>query len=279
MDLIEVPERNGQSSLLGFVQIRRGECSSAPTLPDTFGSRYACPAACPPGSPCLDGFTLPAGIDTGSAGARFHYKSPWSSINVAMRSTDSGETWGVPVLMDSNPNLGSGYLIAMNAKQGCEVSAVSVDRGASASAPAAVIGFIRPILSPVMWEARSTDQGRSWLPLARGAFPLYDTTATVTRSGVLLIAGRTPGGHGIQASWDGGNSYRLFTVDVPPGGGPLREIAPDLIIVMYVGFPGRLVRYMLGRVGHDPPSLTPVPPKEWSERSQKADVVNASSVW
>ena len=74
--------------------------------------------------------------------------------------------------------------------------------------------------------------------MSRGVFEMeaMGSTCISTQSGVLLVAGRFPA-ITIQASWDGGFSFKFFTVDTSSmwGNGAMVEIAPD--VVLFGAFP------------------------------------------
>ncbi|MSO21832.1 MAG: DUF1080 domain-containing protein [Acidobacteria bacterium] len=151
-----------------------------------------------------------------------------ADFSFCIRSTDGGQTWSTPVNIDG-PNPSPGFV--MDAREtASEVSAAQTREGK-------ILALIRPESSPWMWETWSEDGGRSWQPAARGPFPMYASTDSMssTASGGLLIAGRHPG-IAVQLSQDSGISWQCARIDTPfYANGATLEVEPNVILYIYDG--------------------------------------------
>ena len=98
-----------------------------------------------------------------------------------------------------------------------------------------VVALIRPTVAPTMWTSRSDTDGSSWRPLSRAAFPMWALghAAVSTKSGVILVGGRWPS-LSVQASWDGGHTWRLFVVDnCDTAQGAMLEVRDNVVLFTY----------------------------------------------
>ena len=143
------------------------------------------------------------------------------------RSTDDGRTWSEPVNVDNRGCNRKGEPIDGNMDL-TEMSAVQTGDGG-------IMGLIRPVYSPWMWETWSNDGGVTWGPCVRGPFPGYATTNLLcTKAGALLIAHRQPSMM-IHCSRDDGHTWDEGT-QVDSGlwcMGVLREVEPDVVLHVY----------------------------------------------
>ncbi len=164
----------------------------------------------------------------------------------SIRSDDGGESWAEPVLMDGPP-YNEAYI--MTIKCGCETSVAQLSDGS-------LLSLNRPIVSPVMWETRSCDGGRTWTPMCRGSFPMYASCSSMicTASGAVLIGGRFPA-LAVQVSRDNGFTWQFHQIDTCAwANGAMFEIEPDVVLYMYGG--REEFRYQVLRV--TPTSIEPV---------------------
>ena len=143
------------------------------------------------------------------------------------RSTDDGLTWSTPVNVDNRGLDKDGNQIDGNMDL-TEVCAAQMGNGN-------IMGLIRPIYSPWMWETWSKDGGVTWGPCVRGPFPGYATSNMLrTKSGAVLVAHRQPN-MTINCSRDDGHTWDQGTII--DGGlwcmGEMREIEPDVVLYVY----------------------------------------------
>ncbi len=114
-----------------------------------------------------------------------------------------------------------------------------------------VMGFIRPVYSPWMWETWSDDGGRSWGACVRGPFPGYAAPNMLrTASGTLLIAHRMPM-LTVHCSLDEGRTWdQGTTIDSGLWAmGSMIEIEPDLVLYLYWDSYESLMRAQRLKVG------------------------------
>lgn len=108
-------------------------------------------------------------------------KHTWSGQHFqafSCRSTDDGRTWSDPVNVDNRGPDQNGKQIDGNMDL-TEVCAVQMGNGH-------IMGLIRPVYSPWMWETWSKDGGVTWGPCVRGLFPGYATPNMLrTKSGLF----------------------------------------------------------------------------------------------
>ena len=181
------------------------------------------------GALLLFAYTVTGGDESNSTidGQGYYSSPPPGSANYCVRSTDGGETWSDPINLD-----GSRHLIKSGqiGKPGCEISVAQTLEGH-------IIALTRPIHSPVMWEAWSYDDGVTWQPLARGPFPMYACTQsmTSTQNGALIIGGRFPG-LGLQVSHDHGMTWTGYNIDNAAwANGAMLEVEPNVVLFIYGG--------------------------------------------
>ena len=152
--------------------------------------------------------------------------TPPISMSTCIRSTDGGETWSDPILLDGPPYGGHWTLKG----QPSEITAVE-------TADDSILALARPLRSPFMWESWSSDGGQTWTPQTRGPFPMYACTRArvCTSSGTILIGGRFPG-LAVQVSRDGGMSWTCYRVDTCGwANGAMIEVEPDIVAFLYGG--------------------------------------------
>ena len=161
-------------------------------------------------------------------GVRYWGPITEADFGFSIRSTDGGKTWSEPVGVNG-PNPSPQYFMVAK-ETGSEVSGAETRQGH-------IVALIRAYTSPWMWESWSTDGGKSWSPAARGPFPMYAATnsMTSTTSGYLVIAGRHPG-VGLQVSRDDGMTWRTTRIDTPfYANGFSLEVEPDVVLYIYDG--------------------------------------------
>ena len=154
----------------------------------------------------------------------------WGSTHYqafSCRSTDDGRTWSEPVNVDNRGLDLNGNQIDGNMDL-TEVCAVQTGNGY-------IMGLIRPVFSPWMWETWSKDGGVSWGPCMRGPFPGYATPNMLrTESGAILVAHRQPT-MTVHCSRDDGHTWDQGTLI--DGGlwcmGAMREVEPDVVLYLY----------------------------------------------
>lgn len=171
------------------------------------------------------------------------FKTGVSGMNLCLRSTDGGKTWSDPIDIDGPPHT-EPWLIR---KEASEISVTQTPRGD-------LLALVRPWASPVMWESRSKDDGKTWTPLARGAFPMYacNNSIITTSSGAIVMGGRFPG-MALQVSRDNGMSWQFYQIDRAAwANGAMVEVEPDVVLYVYGGLmdPNKM-RYQLIRVTPD----------------------------
>ena len=160
-------------------------------------------------------------------GRRYQLKPPPGSINICLRSTDSGQSWSAPVNVDGPPYYDDMWMIP---KGSSEISASQARDGS-------IMSLVRPYSSPFMWETWSKDGGKTWTPKARGPFPMYacNNSMITTTSGVIIIGGRFPG-MGVQVSHDDGMTWKCFRIDTCVwANGAMYEVEPDVVLYVYGG--------------------------------------------
>ena len=167
------------------------------------------------------------------------------------RSTDDGRTWSEPVNVDNRGLDQNGKQIDGNMDL-TEVCAVQMGDGG-------IMGLIRPVYSPWMWETWSKDGGVTWGPCVRGPFPGYATPNMLrTKSGAVLVAHRQPT-MTVNCSRDDGHTWDQGTLI--DGGlwcmGAMREVEPDVVLYVYWDSFESHMRAQLIRIGSD--RLEPVP--------------------
>jgi len=174
------------------------------------------------------------------------------SMNFCLRSTDGGQTWSDPINMDGPPYDDS---FVQFHKDGAEISGTQTKEGK-------ILAMMRPIFFGVMWETWSEDDGQTWTPMMRSAFPMYGCSGalTTTSSGYLIIGGRFSG-MGVQVSYDSGMTWRFHQVDTATwANGAMCEIDPDVVLFVYGGWDSlRQLRYQIIRVTEA--GLEPLPVK------------------
>jgi hypothetical protein len=165
------------------------------------------------------------------------------------RSDDDGATWSEAVNIDTPGVDADGKPLDGNLDF-TEVSAVELANGR-------IMGFVRPIYSPTMWEIQSDDGGRSWAPAVRGPFPGYAAPNMVrTACGALLIAHRAPN-LTVHCSLDDGLNWDQGTM-IDSGlwaMGSMVEVEPDVVLYVYWDTYATLVRgqrFRVGAAGLDP---------------------------
>jgi hypothetical protein len=186
--------------------------------------------------------------------------APLLAYNIAIRSTDGGESFSAPIDIDGTEG-GVDPSAGMNAKEASEISSAELSNGD-------VMILVRPNISPFMWESRSSSNGAAWGPLTRGAFPMYAcfNSMLTTRSGVTMICGRYPA-ISCQLSWDYGMTWRFYTVDLSSAWaqGSLLELEEDDTVLWFYGSRGPgagtgpyELRTQMLKISHDPPGLSVV---------------------
>jgi len=143
------------------------------------------------------------------------------------RSTDDGRTWSAPVNIDNRGVDQDGKQIDGNMDL-TEVCGVQMGNGN-------IMGLIRPMYSPWMWETWSKDSGVTWSACVCGPFPGYATPNMLrTKSGAVLVAHRQPT-MTINCSRDDGHTWDNGTLI--DGGlwcmGAMREVEPDVVLHVY----------------------------------------------
>ena len=130
----------------------------------------------------------------------------WGSYKAqvySIRSTDGGKTWSAPVNVDGVRKQGG----ERGVLPGC---LDLIEPVASFTADGRLLAYCRPIYSPTMWQATSTDAAQTWDAVAIGPFPGYSAGMICTSSGALLVAHRFPNTT-IHTSLDGGRSWDAGT--------------------------------------------------------------------
>jgi hypothetical protein len=182
------------------------------------------------GTICLFAYTaMNATYKTIKGRMYFDCPIPWTS-GYCFRSTDGGDSWSEPADIDEWPRDDAKTMVA---KEGSETSVAQTRDGK-------ILALVRPMRSPVMWETWSADDGATWLPLARGPFPMYacNNSMISTANGTLIIGGRFPG-MGIQVSVDDGMTWQGYTIDSAIwANGAMFEIEPNVVLFLYGGKDG-----------------------------------------
>ncbi len=154
----------------------------------------------------------------------------WGSFKAqvySIRSTDGGKSWAAPVNVDGVRKQGG--------KRGVLPGCLDlIEPVAAFTADGRLLAYCRPIYSPTMWQATSTDAAQTWDAVAIGPFPGYSAGMICTSSGALLVAHRFPNTT-IHTSLDGGRSWDAGTaVDWPVwASGKFVEVAPDVVLFVY----------------------------------------------
>jgi hypothetical protein len=158
------------------------------------------------------------------------------------RSTDNGHTWSDWVNIDNPGTDAKGQPIGGNLDL--------TETCAAQTASGKIFALIRPIYSPWMWEASSTDSGRTWGPVVRGPFPGYATPNMLrTRSGAILVAHRLPY-MTIHTSLDDGRTFDQGTIidSATWAMGSMLEVEPNEVLYVYWDSFESLMRAQLIRV-------------------------------
>ena len=161
-------------------------------------------------------------------GRIYYLLAPPTLMCLCVRSTDDGQSWSEPVNLDGPPYSEDTAMLAKDYRN--EISAARTRDGR-------ILTLTRPIYSPFMWESWSDDGGRSWTPAARGPFPMYACTHSITStaSGALLIGGRFPG-MAVEVSHDDGMTWDCYMVDSASwSNGAMYEVEPDVVLFLYGG--------------------------------------------
>ncbi len=181
------------------------------------------------------------------------YKSQVYSI----RSTDGGKSWSAPMNVDGVRKQGG----ERGVLPGC---LDLIEPVASFTADGRLLAYCRPIYSPTMWQATSSDAALTWDAVAIGPFPGYSAGMICTSSGALLVAHRFPNTT-IHTSLDGGRAWDAGTsVDWPVwASGKFVEVAPDVVLFVYRDDHIRFMRGQFIRITED--GLEPLP-RDWQPR-------------
>ena len=181
----------------------------------------------------------------------------WGSYKAqvySIRSTDGGKTWSAPVNVDG--------VRKQDGKRGVLPGCLDlIEPVASFTADGRLLAYCRPIYSPTMWQATSTDAAQTWDAVAIGPFPGYSAGMICTSSGALLVAHRFPNTT-IHTSLDGGRSWDAGTcVDWPVwASGKFVEVAPDVVLFVYRDDHIRFMRGQFIRITEH--GLEPLP-RDW----------------
>ncbi|MBM3804255.1 MAG: exo-alpha-sialidase [Acidimicrobiia bacterium] len=179
-----------------------------------------------------DGAVLAFGLSYHNSSLKSANIWQWGSHHTqafATRSEDNGKTWSEWKNLD-NPGLTQvtkGDQIGSNLDL-TEVCAVQTGTGK-------IMALIRPIYSPWMWEASSTDGGKTWGPVVRGPFPGYATpNMPRTASGAILVAHRQPN-LTVHSSLDDGITWDEGTrIDSGLWAmGSMLEVEPNVVLYVY----------------------------------------------
>jgi hypothetical protein len=167
-----------------------------------------------------------------------NFWGPFATWNLEgmLRSTDGGESFSGPVNIDGRPPRRGAYGDSEDSKGGFAPMPMFAD-----SNRILTIGNGGP--GARNWESSSSDGGRSWAPVSRGSFYTTAAASVTTASGVLIAAGRAPGGVTLHASFDGGHSWpSFFYIDMTGTwcNGDMMEIAPDEVLFVYNGIDGSI---------------------------------------
>ena len=186
----------------------------------------------------------------------------WGSYKAqvySIRSTDGGKTWSAPVNVDGVRKQGR----QRGVLPGC---LDLIEPVASFTADGRLLAYCRPIYSPTMWQATSTDAAQTWDAVAIGPFPGYSAGMICTSSGALLVAHRFPNTT-IHTSLDGGCSWDAGTgVDWPVwASGKFVEVAPDVVLFVYRDDHIRHMRGQFIRITEH--GLEPLP-RDWQQRQE-----------
>eukprot|EP01046_Picozoa_sp_COSAG06_P006160 COSAG06_NODE_287_length_18282_cov_7.052082_7_plen_1282_part_00 len=162
--------------------------------------------------------------------------APPGTTSFTVRSRTGGLTWSEQL----TPLNGAPCCYQMVNKGQSQISATELNDGR-------LLALLRPdSWAESMWEVWSDDAAVdpvdgtgnfSWGPLARGHFPMYASPDAMltTAAGVILIGGRFPA-MSVQASWDNGQTWSVFSVDTQfYGYGAMHEIAPAVVVFLYGG--------------------------------------------
>ncbi len=154
----------------------------------------------------------------------------WGSYKAqvySIRSTDGGNTWSAPANVDGVRKQGGRRGVLPGCLDLIEPVAAFTKDGR-------LLAYCRPIYSPTMWQATSTDAAQTWDAVAIGPFPGYSAGMICTASGTLLVSHRFPNTT-IHTSLDGGRSWDAGTgVDWPVwASGKFVEVAPDVVLFVY----------------------------------------------
>jgi len=210
--------------------------------------------------------------DTPILQGRWTMKGWHPSMNFCLRSTDGGQTWSAPINMDGPPYDNS---FPQFHKEGSEISAAQTKEGK-------ILAMMRPIFSGVMWETWSEDDGQTWTPMMRSAFPMYGCfgALTTTSSGFLIIGGRFPG-LGVQVSYDSGMTWQFHQVDATSwANGAMYEIEPDVVLFVYGGWNQPMqLRYQIIRVTESGLEPLPVRGIEQFIDTSSIEVLPLDDVW
>ena len=183
----------------------------------------------------------------------------WASQTWSIRSTDQGRTWSAPVNLDGVRPPGA----SRGSSDGC---LDMIEPVGAYTRDGRFLVYCRPIYSPTMWQAVSTDGGRSWDAAARGPFPGYAADMWCTAAGALLVSHRFPD-HTINLSLDNGRTWDAgTTIDFPlEGAGKFAEVAPDVLLFIYRNDGQTRMRAQYLRVS--PGGLVKLP-RDWQAAAQ-----------
>jgi len=165
-------------------------------------------------------------------GSRFANVVTWGAIHCkayAIRSTDGGRSWSVPIELDQPAWPGQ--------PRGTIPGSLDLTEPAGVALGNRVMVLVRPIYSPTMWQCWSDDAGATWDAAARVTFPGYAQSLIRTRSGTTLCAHRYPH-YCVHLSHDGGLNWDAGTViDYPTWAmGCLVEVEPDVVLCPYMNW-------------------------------------------
>ena len=145
----------------------------------------------------------------------------------AIRSTDGGVTWSLPIEIDSP----QAYAQPRNTISG----SLDLTETTPVAFGNTVMATVRPVYSPQMWQCWSYDSGANWDAAVRTTFPGYAQSIVRLSSGAIVSAQRFPG-YSMNVSWDDGLNWDAGTIidHAARGMGCLVEAEPDVVICVYL---------------------------------------------